>query len=398
MHIKIPQSLQQIANTIQSPLYIVGGYIRNYIAGLGCTDIDLTGPLPANQLILPYKCFCKVVQPKLGTAIIYIDGDAYEYTPFRIEHYTDGNHTPDKVEFVDDIRLDCDRRDFACNAIYYDLKSNKFIDLYNGCYDCKSGILRAINQSVFVVDGLRILRMVRIAAETGFVVDLTTVTLSKDKLSLLHDISSERKRMELDKIIKADTKYNVQYAHYYGLCKLIEFGILPYISNGFGNISIDNIEYIKECDIKIRLILLLYFADNPKMVLDDLKYSNGIKHDILSTIDAYKKYSTVLSYLEIRKYCVYYNKFLKNIIDMSLALGQIENACMIQKILLELKEDNTPINISQLSIKGNDILSFISPQKIGQILDRLLDDCIENPTLNNREKLLAMALEYSKLI
>ena len=130
-----------------SPIYVVGGYVRNKIAGLGETDIDISGPAVADALGLSKRYRTEVVNYKLGTVVIKYNEDTFEYTPFRVEKYAEGGgHSPVSVMFTTDITKDALRRDFTCNAIYYDIKNNKIIDPLGGIADIehKLHILRGV--------------------------------------------------------------------------------------------------------------------------------------------------------------------------------------------------------------------------------------------------------------
>ena len=89
MKINIPDSLIKLNSLSTTPIYVVGGYVRNYFAGLGETDIDIAGPAIAEALGISKRYQTKVVNYKLGTAIIKYNSDSFEYTPFRIEKYAD---------------------------------------------------------------------------------------------------------------------------------------------------------------------------------------------------------------------------------------------------------------------------------------------------------------------
>ena len=194
MVLEIPDSLRKLNEMSSCPIYAVGGFVRNKIAGLGETDIDIAGPAIAEALGISRRYQTKIVNYKLGTAIIRYNDDKYEYTPFRVERYAPGGeHTPVEVRFTTDLRQDAMRRDFTCNSIYYDITNDKIIDPLNGIADIEKKIIRSYNpQRTFSSDGLRILRMIRLAVETGFKIDGETAKAAKANAPLLRDISAER--------------------------------------------------------------------------------------------------------------------------------------------------------------------------------------------------------------
>ena len=233
----IPRDLINLFESVE--LYIVGGFVRNFFMGIPAhSDIDLAGPESADFLLK----FCNITpaNPKLGTCLITIPSGKYEYTPFRTESYTGGNHTPDEVFFGAGIYEDSCRRDFSANAIYYDIRGDKFIDFHNGIADIKNKILRAAPDAatVFYADGLRLMRLCRLAAETGFEIESETLKGAIANAANLADISPERIWQELLKILNADAPYGIEGAHYRGLKLLNEVGlwkyIIPEIEEGIG--------------------------------------------------------------------------------------------------------------------------------------------------------------------
>ena len=185
--IVVPENLEKLAQKLKkkAELFIVGGYVRNSLLGIGGTDIDIASRLTPTDLKELLKDTPYVVTDKnsrLGTVTIKIGDEIFEHTTFRTEVYDNtGRHTPIKVTFVDDLRQDAKRRDFTVNAIYFSITRKKIIDIYSGLYDLEKRRLRTIETPDFVFnsDGLRILRMVRIACELGFKIEKNTYKTAK---------------------------------------------------------------------------------------------------------------------------------------------------------------------------------------------------------------------------
>ena len=133
---------------------------------------------------------------------------SYEYTAFRVDSYPSGSgvHSPVSVRFTDDILQDAKRRDFKCNAVYYDLSQEKLVDPLGGIVDIKNGILSTADAPDITLgqDGLRIMRMIRFVSTLGYGVEEQTLASAKKLAAGLNDISVERIREELDKILAGD--------------------------------------------------------------------------------------------------------------------------------------------------------------------------------------------------
>ena len=203
--IEVSENLEKLAHKLKSKadIFIVGGYVRNSLLGIGDTDIDLCSKLTPDQLKTYLKGTNYVVKDKnkkLGTVTISIGSEEYEHTTFRSEEYDKtGKHSPVSICFVDDIRQDAKRRDFTVNCIYYSIVRKKIIDIYSGVYDLQKRRIKAIEtpEFVFSKDGLRILRMIRIACELNFKIDHETYRVAKQMSYRIKDISGIRKQNQV---------------------------------------------------------------------------------------------------------------------------------------------------------------------------------------------------------
>ena len=217
-------------------LYEVGGAVRDELLGIDCFDVDVCAQLVVDDVkkILSNTDF--VVSDRnlrMGTVHISSGDFVCEYTTFRTDSYdvSSGEHTPKDVRFTTDMNLDAKRRDFKCNALYKDVLTGEIVDLLGGVEDVKNKIVSTADgpEIVFEADGLRILRMVRFAAELGFDVEKNTYEVAKKNAWRVKDIAVERIRDELEKIFVADAKHpelNLKDAHVRGLRMLDDLGLV----------------------------------------------------------------------------------------------------------------------------------------------------------------------------
>ena len=232
--------LAKIFKKHDADLFVVGGYVRNALLGFCETDIDICSKLTAQEvekILNPKTYTVKVVNKKLGTVHIYINGTTtfYEHTTFRAEQYSPGGaHLPKEVRFVDDIPLDASRRDFTINAIYANVLSGQIVDFYDGTADTLNHVIRTVEtpEYVFSRDGLRILRLVRFSCELNFLIDEHTLSVAKEMVSQLRDVSQERFNKEIIAILFADYKYEsiqASKAHIHGIKLLSELHAWEYV-------------------------------------------------------------------------------------------------------------------------------------------------------------------------
>ena len=212
---------------INPETYWVGGAVRNMLLGIDFTDIDVaTAMLPdaVKKFLIKEQLPVYTVGEKFGTIGTIVLGIRIEITTFRAESdYADYRH-PSTLLFIDGpdaLSKDLGRRDFTINALAYDYKKKEIIDLFDGLTDISAKIIRFVgNPKVRISeDPLRMMRAVRIATQLGFVIEEQAIRAIKGNAKLIHTISRERIKQELDLIMKSD-----QFVK--GLTLLISVGLM----------------------------------------------------------------------------------------------------------------------------------------------------------------------------
>lgn len=233
---ELSPALRNLQLLLPTPIYVVGGAVRDALFGYRRYDVDLAGELTPKELMDLLRGTVYEVVPtsmKLGTVKIILPGEDsdYEYTTFRVDSYRGGEHRPREVKFSHDLNEDALRRDFTVNAIYWNVRDVKIEDPLNGREDLRRKTLRATRDPNLVLaeDGLRILRLARFAAENGFHAEENTYRAAKENVSLLKDVSPERLRDEFMKILFADKRHGIEKAHRRGLDMLLNLGAMEYL-------------------------------------------------------------------------------------------------------------------------------------------------------------------------
>lgn len=184
--------------------YLVGGCVRDTLMGRHPHDFDMcTSATPEEiEAALPGERFLEVGIRHGTVTLLPPDGGPIEITTYRVDSgYSDARH-PDGVRFVQDIRFDLSRRDFTVNAMAYS-PTRGLVDPFGGQRDLKAGLLRCVGVPAkrFDEDALRILRGLRIAAQTGFAIEADTITAMRQKSHTLLRISPERVFSELNRLL-----------------------------------------------------------------------------------------------------------------------------------------------------------------------------------------------------
>lgn len=148
---------------------IVGGAVRDMLAGRPLADIDLASPLPPDEVMRRLAAAgIRAISTGIehGTITALIDNTGFEITTLRHDVSTDGRHAT--VAFTDDWREDAARRDFTINAMSMDRAGTVF-DYFGGQADLAAGRVRFVGDAATRIaeDYLRILRFFRFFARYG---------------------------------------------------------------------------------------------------------------------------------------------------------------------------------------------------------------------------------------
>ena len=115
------------------------------------------------------------------------------------------NRHPKKVEFTDNLKLDLERRGFYHKMPWHTTIKGDLLTNLRGIKDLKDGIIRCVGDAGqrFDEDALRMLRAVRFAGQLGFEIDDNTRNAIVQRADRLENISAERIRVELTKLLVA---------------------------------------------------------------------------------------------------------------------------------------------------------------------------------------------------
>ena len=175
--------------------YPVGGFVRDLIRNVEPKDLDIAvdadggGQLLANKVAEAYGLNPPSIYPKMGTAMIKLDGEDIEFAMLRNEIYSDASGKPVSVAYGT-LQEDAARRDLTINAMYFDTETGEILDpTGKGQADLKAGILRSPNladpKQTYIEDPSRLLRLIKFYAKTGFQIDPATYRAAVDTASHL---------------------------------------------------------------------------------------------------------------------------------------------------------------------------------------------------------------------
>ncbi|MBI4444553.1 MAG: CCA tRNA nucleotidyltransferase [Acidobacteria bacterium] len=199
-----------------------GGAVRDLLLGRRVWEIDIATSAPPEDV---EKLFGHTIPvgKQYGVVIVVEDSINFEVTTFREEAgYQDGRH-PTQVRFTD-YQTDALRRDFTINALFMVPETGEVLDCVGGRADLERRLIRTVGipQQRFEEDKLRVMRAVRLACQLDFEIDPLTYAEVSHFAPKLTQVSWERIRMELMKILTGPAPSR-------GLQLLFESGILKCI-------------------------------------------------------------------------------------------------------------------------------------------------------------------------
>jgi tRNA nucleotidyltransferase/poly(A) polymerase len=442
MQFKLPSDVKEILLKFKKnnfDIYIIGGAVRDLLMGKIVYDWDFTTNATPDEIlsILPEGFYDNI----FGTVGLSIENqdNPFQITTYRTEYGYSDSRRPDKVSWGKSLEEDLQRRDFTINALAYD--GEKIIDLYDGQKDLEKKLLKAVGDpnERFREDALRMMRAVRIAGELKFQIEKNTFEAIQGNAKLINNIAKERVKDELFKILKSDNPYA-------GIFHLKESGlmqeIIPELMKCFGveqkspnrhhiyDVGDHLLMSLKECKSKdpiTRFATLIHDIGKPQTYR---KLPTGVitfyNHEMVSTRIAEniadrlklssKEKDKLVKLVRFHQFTVDENQtdsavrrfitnvgleYVEDMLDLRVADrlggGASETSWRLEEFKKRLIEvQKQPFAIKDLKINGKDVMEKLNIKpgpKVGEILEKLFNDVVENKTQNERESLLKSLLD-----
>lgn len=187
--------------------YLVGGGVRDILAGLQPKDFDIATDARPEQVRELFRS-CRLVGRRFVIAHVRVGREIIEVTTFRgaltdtQERDETGRILSDNV-YSDDLAVDAQRRDFTVNGLYYDISDFSIVDYVGGMRDMERKAIRLIGDPElrYREDPVRMLRAVRIANKLAFSIDEGTRTPIRVMAHLLQEVPPARLFDEVLKLL-----------------------------------------------------------------------------------------------------------------------------------------------------------------------------------------------------
>ena len=418
---------------------IVGGAVRDILTGKEAVDWDLTTSAKPEEILRLFPG--AFYNNRFGTVGIKIGNKIVEVTTYRKEQgYSDKRH-PDKVVWGKSLEEDLARRDFTINAIALRFTQGKLsqtpVDPYWGQKDLKAKLIRTVGKADarFSEDALRLIRAVRFAATLNFKIEKETKTSIKKNSKLLNQISGERIRDELFKIVVSE--FNAE-----GILLMRETGllaeILPELDVCFdveqkspkrhhifdvGTHCVMSMKHCHSGDTIVRFATLLHDIGKAKVanvteegirtfynhevvgarqvsqISKRLQFSNSDR-DKLFKLVRWHQFSVNENQTDKALRRFIRNVGLENVEDMmDLRIGdrlggglQQPESWRLKLFRKRIKEVlKKPFTVADLKVNGNDVMKVLNlkpGKKVGDILKKLFEGVLEDSNKNEREHLM----------
>lgn len=442
IRIEIPEKAKYIIDTLEDAgfeAYVVGGCVRDSILGRVPQDWDITTsalPLQVKEL------FRRTIDTGLqhGTVTIMQGEEGFEVTTYRIDgEYEDGRH-PKDVTFTPNLEEDLLRRDFTINAMAYSDRRG-LVDLYDGIGDIERKTIRCVGDPMarFGEDALRMLRAVRFSAQLGYTIEPATRDAITKLAGTLEKISAERIRTELVKLLVSDNPYELKEAYETGMTAVFlpEFDRAMQTAQNHkhhcysvGEHILHSIEEI-EAEPVLRIAMLLHDIGKPdSLTVDEAGITHFHGHPVLGesmardilrrlkfdndTIDKVCRLVRFHDYgngiePDERMTRRAVNKLGEDIFPMFLQVSRADtmaqsmynrekklaNIAEWSRMYDKIKAENQCVSLKTLKINGRDLIGMgVKPgPQLGQILNALLEEVLDEPTRNDEEWLKNRAQE-----
>lgn len=441
----IPNEIKKIYENLSNDnfeVFLVGGCVRNLLMKIPVKDWDITTNATPEEIL---KLFPNgFYNNTFGTVGIPIENEKVaEVTTYRTEQGFTNKRHPDSVSWGKNILEDLARRDFTMNAIALKFagKSSysafEITDPYDGQNDIKKKLIRSVGNPSerFKEDALRLLRAVRFASQLNFLIEEKTWSEIKNDSALIKEISGERIRIELLKIMESeDPEKGIELLRESELLNWV----LPELLEGIGvsqvrpgrhhtsDVYTHNIMSLKltpATDPIVRFATLLHDVGKPRVRGED---KDGLvtfyNHEVAGAKMAYeicerlkfskKDRTKVVTLIRWHMFTVddqitdsAIRRFIRrvgvenvaDVIDLRIGDRLGSNAKKDSWRLTKFKERITselgpkPFSINDLAIDGNDLMKELNLKpgpEIGKILQQLFEEVDEDISKNNKDYLM----------
>ncbi len=438
--IQLPDKVKSVIGKLNHAgfeAYAVGGCVRDSLLGREPEDWDITTPATPQQVKDVFHgpgSYTIDTGIEHGTVTVMLDHEGFEVTTYRVDgRYEDARH-PTEVRFARTLAEDLMRRDFTINAMAYN-EDVGLVDTFDGLGDLTRGVIRCVGDpsARFGEDALRMLRAVRFAAQLGFRIDPETRAAIPPLADNLAKISAERIQMELVKLLVSPHPDAMREVYETGMADVFlpEFSRMmeteqnsKYHCYSVGEHTIRSLLFVPQEKVP-RLAMLFHDVAKPlcvKVGADGMDHFHGhpqkgaeMTHQILRRLkfdnDTITRVCALVAAHDDRPYPLTEKSVRRAIVRVGLDqypdLFAVKRADILaqseylreeklayvdeyEALYNRIQQEGDPLSRADLQVKGADLIEAgLAPgPELGRVLDAMLADVVDEPSLNTRETLL----------
>lgn len=360
--------------------YVVGGALRDTLLGRAASDFDVTtSALPSEMQEVFYDQKTIETGLKHGTLTVLVKGSPIEVTTFRIDgEYLDARH-PSEVLFTRSLEEDLARRDFTVNAMAYN-EAAGLIDLFGGREDLENRRIRAVGEPEkrFSEDALRILRAFRFASKLGFAIEEKTFRAIATCREGLRRVSAERIAAELSGILVGGKATEA-------LALMEKSGVLAMVlPEAVLSAALETLSP----EFEVRLAFLLKDTEQEALSarLHALRLSNQSIHKVTALACLSREELAGTDEPQVRRLLAKSGEYFVPLLEILSAKGAPVGE--LRRTAERIVARGDCLRVSDLALSGKDLTALgYKGKEIGDTLDLLLAAVLDDPTLNQKEKL-----------
>jgi poly(A) polymerase len=186
--------------------FVVGGAVRDLLLGLTPKDFDIATDATPEQ-VKPLFRRAYIIGRRFRLVHVHVGAEVLEVSTFRAPQRAEDSTDEHGRLLSDNVygsqAEDAARRDFTCNALYFDPTSEEIWDYVGGVIDSRARRLKLIGAPVtrYREDPVRMLRAVRLAAKAGLAIDPKTAAPIPKLASLVQNVPPARLFDEMQKLL-----------------------------------------------------------------------------------------------------------------------------------------------------------------------------------------------------
>jgi tRNA nucleotidyltransferase (CCA-adding enzyme) len=446
LSIQLPEGVAAVLRglgEIDAQAALVGGCVRDLVRGERPVDWDVATAAPPEAVAERFPG--SAWENRFGTVTVapVAGGSSVEVTTYRIEGGYRDRRRPDDVRWGTSLVDDLARRDFTINAMAWlpsDLVSGqgRLVDPHGGAADLAAGVLRAVGDPAARLeeDALRLVRAVRFATRFDLSLDPATEDAIRRHAASAAGLSGERVHDELVRILAGSVPPSR------ALLLMEELGLLTVLLPELAALrgvpqakalpgdaldhSLRTADALPADDPVLRLAGLLHDLGKATTLADGHFIGHerdgaALAEALLRRLHAPRAEITRVARL-VRHHMFVYNgdwtdaavrRFVRRVgrdlLDDLFALREADNVAsgaveptagglpeLRARVARVLAAD--PLEAGQLAVDGSDLIATLGIEPgplVGRLLTRLLDGVLDDPSLNDRERLLELSREWA---